>query len=114
MTCSSIDAIFSTFGFLIKFKFSVSTFEDHTNTLGWIKNSLKIWHRVVSINSGSFVNFNHLTSLHWSQTLLDDDLDLSTQFSGKKRHFSVFSHIVAHIIKKVSVKQKLCLCFVDQ
>ena len=34
LTCSSKDAIFSTLGFLINFKFSVSTFEDYTNTLG--------------------------------------------------------------------------------
>ena len=52
-----------------------------------------------------FVNFNHLTSLHWSQTLPDDDLDLSNQFSGKNATFPFFSHIVAHIIKYVSVKQ---------
>ena len=32
--CSSKVAIFSTFGFLMTFEFSVSIFEDHTNTLG--------------------------------------------------------------------------------
>ena len=53
-----------------------------------------------------FVNFNHLASLHWSQTLPDDDLDLSNHFFWKKNAtFPFFSHIVAHIIKNVSVKQ---------
>ena len=45
-----------------------------------------------------FVYFNHLTSLHWGQTLPDENLDLSNQFSGKNATFKCFFILILWLI----------------